>query len=314
MSKNIFTTECTANTEKKIKKVADKIIEILRSGLTLNADTQHYIDSTFSNPSIAALEALVKDQTNCETDSLVALLFFPDESVQLQLEEIIEAFCFEKRDERAIGDMVCDHLYQTRICFSDGRGAFTMTVSPVNVSQFIAHLNLSRTLDSKLRSAIAKHIDPTLQTRCKVRLRNARPVSSPKHISFLVDFFKKLRTESDEFFDCLDFLLSFLDELGDEADMFQALMTKKRFYFWSLQKAKNLDIQLTKHNVETLLLKGKRVAYIDKADARKKMQIIDRISLAVFGKTELLDWMPAEAQSITLEGKTDIDQLIKKQG
>jgi hypothetical protein len=96
--------------------------------------------------------------------------------------------------------------------------------------------------------------------------------------------------------------------------MFQALMTKKRFYFQSLQKAKNLDIQLTKHNVETLLLRGKRVTYVDAADARKKIQMIDRISLGVFGKTEFFDLIPAGEKSVTLEGKEDIDKLIKVLG
>ena len=300
--------------ENKNREVADRIIDILRSGLPINADTQHYIDSTFSNPSVDTLEALVKDETNCETDSLVALLFFPDESVQLQLEEMIDAVCFEKQDRRAIQDMVCAQLVQTRICFPDGRGSFEMAVSPSNVAQFIAHLNLSRRLDSKLRSAIVKYVDQTLQTRCKVRLRNAKPISSSTHMLFLVDFFKKLRTDPDEFLDCLDFLLGFFDELEDEPDMFQVLMTKKRFYFLSLQKAKNLDIQLAKHNVETLLLKGKRVSYVDKTDARKKIRIIDRISLAVFGKTEFFDLMPAKEQSITLEGKADIDQFFKELG
>ena len=81
-----------------------------------------------------------------------------------------------------------------------------------------------------------------------------------------------------------------------------------------MQKAKKLDIQLTQHNVETLLLRGKRVTYVDKADARKKIQIIDRISLAVFGKTEFFDLMPAGEQSITLQGKDDIDKLMKELG
>jgi hypothetical protein len=85
--------------------------------------------------------------------------------------------------------------------------------------------------------------------------------------------------------------------------MFQALMARKKLYFQSLQKAKNLDIQLTQHNVETLLLRGERVSYVDKADARKKIQIIDRISLAVFGKTEFFDLMPAGERSITLKSK-----------
>jgi hypothetical protein len=40
--------------------------------------------------------------------------------------------------------------------------------------------------------------------------------------------------------------------------------------------------------------------------------MIDRISLAVFGKTEFFDLMPAGEQSITLEGKDDINKLIKQ--
>jgi hypothetical protein len=125
-------------------------------------------------------------------------------------------------------------------------------------------------------------------------------------------FFEKLAGDSDEFLDLLVFMLSFLDECKEESDMFQLLMARKRFYFQSLQKAKNLDVQLTKHNLETLLLRGKRVAYVDKADARKNIQMIDRISLAIFGKTEFFDLMPASGQSMTLKGKEDIDKLIKE--
>jgi hypothetical protein len=66
--------------------------------------------------------------------------------------------------------------------------------------------------------------------------------------------------------------------------------------------------------VETLLLRGKRVPYVDTADARKKIQMIDRISLAVFGKTDFFDLMPAAEQSIRLESKEDIDKLIKELG
>jgi hypothetical protein len=187
-----------------------------------------------------------------------------------------------------------------------------MEVAPSNVAQFIAHLNLLRNLNPKLTAAISHHVPVTLQTRCKVKLRNTRPITSPGKILFLHAVFEKLKGDSDDFFDALDFILGFLDDRKDEPDMFQALMAKKRFYFQSLQKAKNLDIQLTKHNVETLLLRGKRVSYVDKADARKKIQMIDRISLAIFGKTEFFDLMPASEQSISLAGKEDVDKLIRK--
>ena len=123
--------------------------------------------------------------------------------------------------------------------------------------------------------------------------------------------FKNLQIDNHDFFDHLDFALSFLDELKDEEDMFRALMDRKKRHFRSLQKARKLDNQLSRHNVETLLLKGESLSYIDRIDARKKINIIDRISLAVFGKTEYFDLMPAGEQSIILKSKDDIDKLAR---
>jgi hypothetical protein len=300
--------------ENKNKQLAEKIIDILQSGLTLNTDTLHYIDSTFSNPSIGELEEVLQDESSCETDSLIELLFFPDESVQMQLEEKVGETRLQKQDEQEIQDLVCTKAFQTRIRFPDERGTLGMEVTPSNTAQFVKHLNLLRYLDPKLSASIAEFVPVTFQTRCRVRLRNTKPITSQNKILFLQEFFEKLEIDSDKFMDYLDFILSFLDECNDAPDMFQALMAKKRFYFKSLQKAKNLDIQLTKHNVETLLLRGKRVSYVDKADARKKIQMIDRTSLAVFGKTDFFDLMPPGEQSITLESKEDIDKLIKELG
>lgn len=298
--------------ENKNIQVAEKIIAILQGGLTLNADMQHYIDSTFSNPSVSEFEALLKDESSCETDSMMELLFFPDESVQLDLEEIIEDTHFQRRDEQEIQKHVCSTALQMQIRFADGRGTLEKRIALSNAARFIERLNLTRWLDPNLRSAIARYVHQGLQTRCKVRLRNARPITSPNKISFLQTVFKNLHIDNNDFFEHLDFAVSFMDELKDEADMFQTLMARKKRYIRGLQKAEKLDNKLTQHNVETLLLRGERVSYIDKADARKKIQIIDRISLAVFGKTEFVDLMPAGEQSITLEGKDDIDKLIEE--
>jgi hypothetical protein len=298
--------------ESKNKQLAEKIIDILKSGLRLNADTLHYIDSTFSNPSIDELEELLQEESSCETDSLLELLFFPDESVQLQLEDMLEDIQFQEQDEQAIQQLVCSESFQTPIRFPDNRGTLAMEVSALNVMQFIAHLHLLRHLNPKLTDAINDYVSPAFQTQCKVKLRNTRPITSQNKIIFLQTFFEKLPGDSAEILDLLDFTLGFLDECMDETDMFQSLMSRKKFYFQSLQKAKNLDIQLAKHNVETLLLRGKRVAYIDKADARQKIQMIDRISLAIFGKTEFFDLMPAGEQSIALKGRDDIKRMIKE--
>ncbi len=223
--------------ESKNKQLADRIIDILQSGLTMNADTLHYIDSTFSNPSIGELEELLQDESNCETDSLLELLFFPDESVQLQLEDMLEDIQFQKQDEQKIRDMVCNKSFQTRIRFPDDRGTLGMEVTPLNVARFIAHLNLLRRLNPKLTASVSDYVPVTFQTRCKVKLRNTRPITSQSKILFLQAFFEKLQGDSDDFFDDLDFILSFLDECKDEPEMFQALIAKKKILFPEFAKS-----------------------------------------------------------------------------
>ncbi len=294
------------------KQIANKIIDILRGGLAINADTQHYIDSTFSHPTIRDFAELLQDESSCETDSLMELLFYPDESVQLQLEDLLADAELQKEDEQVIRAQVCSQPFQTRIRFRDGRGSLKMAVSPNHVGVFIERLNLTRPLDHKILAAIGQQVQPALQTRCKVRLRNAKPITPAYKITFLKSFFEKMELDDNAFFEYLDFTLSFLGDLKNETDIFKALMTYKKLYFQGLQKAAKLDQQMAKHNVETLLLSGTRLAFMDKAEARKKIQMIDQISLAVFGKTDFFDLTPADGQSMTLEGLADIDRLIKE--
>ncbi|MGD8725847.1 MAG: hypothetical protein PVG00_18040 [Desulfobacterales bacterium] len=298
----------------KNKQIADKIIDILQGGLEINADTQHYIDSTFSHPTIDALEKLLQNESSCETDSLTELLFFPDESVQLQLEKLLEGRQLQPEDEKAIRTHICSQSFQTRFRFPDGRGTLKMKVTPNHVDAFVQRLNLTRSLDPKIGAAIRQHVAAALQARSKVRFRNARPISAPQKILFFQSFFETMKSQSDSFFEHLDFTLDFLGELDDQTDIFKGLMTYKKIYFQGLQKAAKLEKQLKKHNVETLLLGGTRLANMDKAEARKKIQMIDRISLAVFGKTDFFDLIPADGQSITLESQEDIDKLIKEWG
>ena len=70
--------------------LADRILEILEEGIFLSDEVVQYIDSTFSNPSIEEFKEILQDDSNCEKDSLVELLFFPDVSLQYQLERLLD--------------------------------------------------------------------------------------------------------------------------------------------------------------------------------------------------------------------------------
>jgi hypothetical protein len=125
-------------------------------------------------------------------------------------------------------------------------------------------------------------------------------------------FFDTIGARSDDVFECLDFALGFLDEIKKDSDIYQALMAKKKFYFISLQKAKKMEARLEKHNIETLMLQGERVILINPADVRNKMRIIDRISRAVFGKTEYFEPLDADEKHMEIHSLEDIESIVKK--
>jgi len=274
--------------EDKCGLLAGKLQKIFNDGITLSSEVIHYIDSTFSNPTTTELQTILHDDSNCEKDSLMELLLFPDETMQLQLESLLERLHFQQADEKSVlGDLLQDPM-QVTIRFPGDRGSLRLRITEDVACQFISRLNISRHLNPNLLDALNQNKDETISDRIKVKLRNSRFSPTTEKIEFLCLFFKKFDSQDMDIFECLDVALSFIDEPTIDNDIYRTLMAKKKFYFRSLQKAIQLDAQLQKQNVETLMAQGKKVVLIDQRDARKKMRIIDRISRAVYGETEYL--------------------------
>ena len=73
-----------------------------------------------------------------------------------------------------------------------------------------------------------------------------------------------------------------------------------------------MDARIEKHNIETLLMQGERVTLIDRNEIRKNMQIIDRISRAIFGKTEYFDQPVSEEGQFDVRSAEDIKSIVNK--
>jgi hypothetical protein len=102
-----------------------------------------------------------------------------------------------------------------------------------------------------------------------------------------------------------------LEALKEDNGIFEALMARKKSYLKNLQRTVQFEARLRKNNMETLMLQGKRAAFIDKVEARKKIDIIDRISRAVFGRTEYFEPSWVEEESIELRSDQDIQDIIR---
>ena len=274
--------------DRKCFLLAEKIKQIFRNGFVLSSNIMHYIDSTFSNPSINELEEIINDEHNCERDSLVELLFFPDESVQVELEGLLGKEDFKKKDEEKVLSYILNKkLVITTIRFPESEGALKFFVPKLAAMQFISRLNISRKLNKRLLKAIDKFVSDKCRIPVKVRLRNAIVKLTENKIKFLCSFFKKLKVEENYFFKCLDFMLDFFAGLKDDRNILQSLEDRKGFYFQNLQKAARFEELLNKNNMEILISRGVRIPHISKQDAMHNIVIIDTITLAVYGTANL---------------------------
>lgn len=300
------------NSEEKCEKFAGEVRNILDGGITLGSDVIHYIDSTFSNPTAAEIETILHDDFNCEKDSLMELLLFPDEAMQLQLETLLECLQFAAEEEKSIPAYLLRGPLPVKIRFPEGRGSLDLVVAEDVACRFISRLNISKHLHPELLKALDRYENEPVAQRIKVKIRNSRFSPTGEKIDFLRLFFEKFNSRDNDIFECLDFAIDFLEEFEQLDDIYRALMQKKKFHFISLQKARQMESQLRKHNVETLLARGKRVVLIDQEDARKKMRIIDRISRAIYGKTEYFEDLQPAGNTIELHPDEDIQEIIKR--
>lgn len=300
------------DSERKCDKLAGEIRNILSGGITLGDDVIHYIDSTFSNPTAAELETILQDDFNCEKDSLMELLLFPDEAMQLQLEMLLECLQFTAEEEKSAPDYLLREQLPVTIRFPKSRGTLDLVVAADVACRFISRLNISKHLHPELLEALERYENEPVSKRIKVKIRNSRFSPTHEKIKFLCLFFERFDSRDYDIFECLDFALGFLEELEQVDDIYRALMAKKKFHFINLQKAKQLEMQLQKHNVETLLAQGKRVVLIDQKDAHRKMRVIDRISRAIFGKTEYFEDLQPAGNSIEFGPDEDIQDIIKQ--
>jgi len=292
-------------THDKCELLAAKIRAILNRGMILDDDVIHYIDSTFSNPTVGQLESILNDDTDCERDSLMDLLFFPDESMQLQLEQVLETLQLERREEPRVLACLCKTPLDVPLRFADQRGTLRVRLPESFAARLLSRLRIGKTMDSRLLAAISNF--GAQADRLKVRIRNARFAPTARRIEILHSFFEKIDPAGSDATACLDFLLDFLEEFDEHKDPCRALADKKKFYFLNLQKAARLAHQLQHTNMETFLLQGKRVMLIDAADARRKMKIIDRISRALFGKTEYFEPVPPDEDTAVRRTNVEVD-------
>jgi hypothetical protein len=264
-----------------------------------------FIESTFSSPCVNELEKIIADHSDCERNSLIELIFFPDEEIQASVEDILKSHQYCIEDEKKVLDYLSLAPIESRIHFPDDKSELNVKMPCEAISRFLSRLKIHKKIDKRILAAIDTGFSEKLKISIRVKLRNTINELAENKIRLLCDFFHQMEDETNEFLECLDFILSFLDETDETSDLFSALMDKKKFYFKNLQRAEKFRQQLEKANMETIILQGVKVPYISVEDEKRKMELIDKISLSVFGRTEYIeDYHPCVVGVIPLTNET----------
>ncbi len=296
------------------KKLIKQLVDILSGEINLSRDVIHYIDSTLAPASGDQLVEFLMDPDNCEAETAVELIFFPDEAMQEKIEPILAQTGFSPEDQTEIANLLCSKNLQVKLCFPDHQSKVPLTVPESAIRQLIARLQLHRRINPQVSEVIDRFItDTRAARRVRVKLRNARIEQSGKQADFLCSLVQTLYGKSDEFWNSLDFAIDLMEQTDPEADMYEALMAHKQFLIKAIRTAEKNQRALQSNTVEALIMRGINISSVNTEEARNSIDRIDRISISIYGKTEFLPGLEPSEQSIDLDirNKEDIASVLR---
>ena len=290
--------------------IAAALREILSRGLDLPEATVRFIDSTFSHPSPAELAAITGDDADPERDSLLELLFSPDEPLQVELESRLNRLRGKPPGAEEVVSRLAAEPLPVRFRFPDGRGVLDVPMTPPLAGRLIHGLGIDRVLPGDVDEAVESTAPGRSGNRLRVMLRSARFEFTPDRSEFLCALIPKLDTRDEDERACLAFALELLEDVEASGGVYPAFVARKQGLVKALQRGRRLGEQLAASNFETLLSQGQRLTWVDEALALRQMSFVDRACRAVFGRVPPGD-SAGTPQAIDFEGPPNPEDLLR---
>jgi len=289
--------------QNNLNSLLTSIMSSIEDSGTLSGAILDYIEAALFSPDPDALAVFLADETDCDRDSLLDLIFFPDHSVQISMEAMLETSCFSEDDETALHRRLdAEPIYST-IKMPEGHELVRILVPDFIKSQYLKRLKITWQIDPGVSAAIEKGTSAKLATIARVRLRNASMKFSPGSIRLLCLFFERMPDSDSDYLPCLELVIPISEAAQDNTDSYELLADRKRLLFRGLQQIDRFETLLSKSNMETLMLQGVRAPQASREDLENQMRLIDRICFHLFGKTEIIA-SPIEA---TIQQISDLD-------
>ena len=290
-------------------RLAAMIRKVCERGFDVDEDTWHYVQGTMENPTPLKVAVSVDATDDCEGNSLMELLFYPTEAIQVLLEPTIEAMQLTFQDRADLIELLLAQPFYTILIFHAFNETIKVKMPELAIRRLVKRLNLTIQLPLDLIDILNRHLPEKFGKLIKVRLRNASLEFSDHQVDLLGICLKKFDHTHPDYQAWIDFVLKILPEITPSTELHDFFMNKKKFYIRSIEKAELFMHRLSCSNIETLMMQGERAAFMPPDKGRKIIAGIDRICWAIFGYSENIRGLKRD--QLKIENVRSPENLVK---
>ena len=283
----------------------------LVKGMTLDAQTVGFIDATVSVDRAADLAALLSDSGNDAAEPLLDLIFYPDCSLQEKIEDVLGTAVFTPSDVDGVVGRLMDPPVDVPLIFSDLRGSHCFKPDRETISRMVDRLRLNRAIPGPVLKA-CQSLPPATALKVRVRIRNTSIAWSNETAEFLAGFLTGADPNTGDFQGALQTALAFMGILSPSEGIFAGLSRRRRELVDALSRTERMAMETSGKNMETLMLQGIRLPYLDSAAARQTIRHIDLICRTVFGRIDLAGPGPRAEDLGTVSAPDDLQGILRR--
>lgn len=272
------------SSDRRCHELAAQVMHLLARGVPLSQETLHFLQSTYGIETAADLDLFLDQEPDCEQESLLECVLYPDVSTRCQIEPLLGRERFEAADIQATAQIVAEHRVQAALTMP-GEDPVQVELTMPLASAFIARLKIHHRLPSDLVHKVHEAVRKGLRERVLVRLRDLRVQPDEGALRFLDSFFRAFPSTFFGFEACLDFVCRLLEEKQPGTDVFTHLILTKLLLEKSLDKAEHLESLMARQPLEAILMQRTSILSINRPRIREQLQMIDDLGLRIFGST-----------------------------
>ncbi|MFP4048474.1 MAG: hypothetical protein ACLFT8_00875 [Desulfovermiculus sp.] len=265
--------------------LAQAVCRVILSSFNFNQEALHFASSTLgldSSREVRSVLANLPGSPDSEQACLLDLLLSPSMAQRMELEPFLQRPGLSSVSHADLTRILMHQCPKALITFPDGQ-QIHLKLNQGLMESVVSRLHIQRNLPPELEKSVVDYVPHSWQAWVRVHLRLAAAPLTGTRAEFLDAVLRHIPASSPLFQEYFGFALAFVQECSDNEDMALALTVKKELLEYSLDRAAFLEKRRAGQAMETLLMQKIPMLSINTERAEKEIEIINDLSLALYG-------------------------------